>query len=965
MPMNYTHEDTQPIQSVRPQGRGCGCWLTGIFALLVGAALVGVGLFLPPIDLYNRLFGVQYAVLSAQSNAVRSPDQGLTLVVDPAKPGVDFGAALNSVSMNDFLNGNVQAGDWIPAVQAALPANLALQSNVFTIGVTGKQPDTVTLTMVVPPSVSNRDLVDVYGWDSKSNQWTFVPSHADNAGMLTITVKQIPEHLALFQAAPLGPTVLVAVDVTQTLTPDTAQLATIVAPAGLQPTQQGTLIGSLAPGFTLNSGYRVMPVIRNFLDPRAVDVNTVETILSNRTLRAEHVKQITRVASSGGYDGVFIDYRDLSAAQRDNFSAFIRELSASMKSANLLLGVVVPEAQNAQGVWNTGVYDWQVIGAGADYVQIDFGLDPKAFATGQDRPVDAMLRWAVGEVSRYKLLMGLSALSVREVKGAFSSVGYDEALANLGSVKLLTPSSAGGTFNPGSEIQAKLDGMQAVAGTDTQVQSPFVDYQAGDGSTVERMWLTTGGALRFRMDKTLPLGLAGVGFDDLLAKGVAADVMPTVLSYKTQLPGTPNNAQLALRWRIQGGNGVIGEVTTGLNDPLVVTANPTEGQYAIDAAVVGATDESSRGNVQIAVFAPTNTPTPLPTSTPTPLPTMTPTPVPVIPTNPAATKVPNFASGGNAVNPGAGSIAAGFEYGGHVTDTATSAVGAMQHAGMTWMKVQIRYSMGQGGGVASSAIQNAHARGFKILLGIPGVPAELAAGGAGYVKQYTDFLANVAGQGPDAIEVWNEQNLDREWPTGQINAATYTDMLRQAYQSIKSANPNVMVISGAPAPTGAEGAYPGQVVNDDNYLKGMVAAGALQYMDCLGAHYNEGIVPPTQTSGDPRDNYYTRYFWGMINTYWSITGGAKPICFTELGYLTPEGYPPLPGFFGWAQNVTVAQQAAWLAQAVSIASTSGKVRLIIVWNVDFSEYGADPQGGYAIIRPGGGCPACDALAAAH
>ncbi len=38
------------------------------------------------------------------------------------------------------------------------------------------------------------------------------------------------------------------------------------------------------------------------------------------------------------------------------------------------------------------------------------------------------------------------------------------------------------------------------------------------------------------------------------------------------------------------------------------------------------------------------------------------------------------------------------------------------------------------------------------------------------------------------------------------------------------------------------------------------------------------------------------------------------------------------------------------------------VRLMIVFNVDFSTYGADPQAGYAIIRPDGTCPACTALA---
>jgi hypothetical protein len=84
-----------------------------------------------------------------------------------------------------------------------------------------------------------------------------------------------------------------------------------------------------------------------------------------------------------------------------------------------------------------------------------------------------------------------------------------------------------------------------------------------------------------------------------------------------------------------------------------------------------------------------------------------------------------------------------------------------------------------------------------------------------------------------------------------------------------------------------------------------------------------------------------------------------------LGYLTPEGFPPLDPFFGWAQGVTLAQQAAWLAEAAALSSQSGKVGLMIIWNVDFKAYGADPQAGYAMIRPDGSCPACNALAAAR
>jgi hypothetical protein len=297
-----------------------------------------------------------------------------------------------------------------------------------------------------------------------------------------------------------------------------------------------------------------------------------------------------------------------------------------------------------------------------------------------------------------------------------------------------------------------------------------------------------------------------------------------------------------------------------------------------------------------------------------------------------------------------------FEFGGHVDGFGANAVNQMRHAGMTWVKRQIHAFQDYAG-----AINEAHANGFRILLGVVGEPG--AVSDDHYLDQYAQSLASAAALGADAIEVWNEPNIDREWATGQINPQRYTEMLRRAYNAIKAANPNTLVISAAPAPTGAEGAFGlDRVWNDNRFVQGMAAAGAANYLDCIGIHYNEGIIAPNQTSGDPRDGYYTRYFWGMVNTYYNAFNGARKLCFTEFGYLTPEGFPPLPGGFAWAQNVTLAQQASWLDQAVALAANSGKVRLMIVWNIDFGRYDSDPMAGYAIIRPGGGCPACDALA---
>lgn len=303
----------------------------------------------------------------------------------------------------------------------------------------------------------------------------------------------------------------------------------------------------------------------------------------------------------------------------------------------------------------------------------------------------------------------------------------------------------------------------------------------------------------------------------------------------------------------------------------------------------------------------------------------------------------------------------GFSYGGHVEAFSDYAAGKMRQAGMTWVKRQWRYFAGQNPNDVAGLINDAHAKGFRILLGIVGVSWEVNNGG--YFDQYASFVGGVAALGADAIEVWNEMNIDREWPSGSIDPGRYVQLLSGAYSAIKGANPNTLVITGAPAPTGFFGGCGGGGCDDNAFIAGMAAAGAANYADCIGLHYNEGIVSPDQNSGDPRGNsgHYTRYFSGMLNTYANAFGGARPLCFTELGYLTPEGYAPLPGGFAWAQGVSLGQQASWLDRAVALAAGSGRVRLLIIWNVDFTQYGDDPMAGYAIIRPNGSCPACDAL----
>lgn len=333
-------------------------------------------------------------------------------------------------------------------------------------------------------------------------------------------------------------------------------------------------------------------------------------------------------------------------------------------------------------------------------------------------------------------------------------------------------------------------------------------------------------------------------------------------------------------------------------------------------------------------------------------PAPTATPRPSGSTSPSATATSVPASG----------TTGGFELGGQVAGF--SRPDLMQYAGMNWVKRQVRWAPGARAQDQAGLISDAHGKGFKILLSVVGASADATPGN---FPAFAQYAADMAALGADGIEVWNEMNIDREWPAGQISPASYTSLLAQAYNAIKARNSGTLVISGAPAPTGFFGGCSAFGCDDAFYVSGMVSAGALNYMDCLGIHYNEGLLSPYVTSGDPRGNpnHYTRYYQTMVDTYYNAAGGKKKLCFTELGYLSGQEWGYLPAGFLWKPpyNLTVAEHAQYLGEAYTLSKSQGKTRLMIVFNVDFTAFGDDPQAGYAMIRRDGTCPACDALAA--
>lgn len=309
---------------------------------------------------------------------------------------------------------------------------------------------------------------------------------------------------------------------------------------------------------------------------------------------------------------------------------------------------------------------------------------------------------------------------------------------------------------------------------------------------------------------------------------------------------------------------------------------------------------------------------------------------------------------------------------GGITDSFNN-VAKMKEIGMTWVKLENEWTPGSSADSLKGQIDRVHSEDMKVLVSVSGAPGLFDA------EDYTDYLGAIAGLSPDAIEVWEGQNTDLAWSAGQINPAAYvSDVLQPAYEKIKEADSNVLVISGAPLPTSTfRGRCNVAGCDDVPYIEGMFEADAAQYADCIGVRFMEGLLSPWERQGDDRDNadHYTRYYPAMVESYRDVSNNRTPLCFTGLGYLTDEGLNPEiddDSLYAWAENTSLLNQADWLGQAVQLSRMDPRVEMMILDNIDQAawnitsgnELADNLDAGYAMVRRDGSCPACENIKAA-
>lgn len=180
-----------------------------------------------------------------------------------------------------------------------------------------------------------------------------------------------------------------------------------------------------------------------------------------------------------------------------------------------------------------------------------------------------------------------------------------------------------------------------------------------------------------------------------------------------------------------------------------------------------------------------------------------------------------------------------------------------------------------------------------------------------FVARYGDRLGGVI--------IWNEPNLSYEWGDRGPDPEAYTELLRLSYQAAHAANPDVLVLGGALAPT-TEPEGSGSGMDEMRFLERMYRAGAGPYFDALAAH-TYGFTAPPSAAPDPAVINFRRV--ELLRAVMERYGdGNKPV------YITESGWSDDPR---WTRAVRPGQRIAYTLEALDMATAWPWVERLCLW----------------------------------
>lgn len=402
-----------------------------------------------------------------------------------------------------------------------------------------------------------------------------------------------------------------------------------------------------------------------------------------------------------------------------------------------------------------------------------------------------------------------------------------------------------------------------------------------------------------------------------------------------------------------------GPITGGTGIPTLVfpTALSTQGTSSTPAVLI----------TTAATATPTITNTPEPTVAPA---TLTPLPIPT------GTPAPSLRSDlmGIQIHP-------------FITDVEWDAMlGRARELGVQWVKLQVAWreyepakgNYNTGFNDLVLKIQRTSVQGFKTMISIAKAPGWARPAGADYnedgppanPQDLADFTAalirTVKPEFINAVEVWNEPNLRREWRDAPLTGTAYFPYFVATYDAIQAIqrdftpvpgklDQRITVVTAGPAPTST--ASDGGSLDDITWLEQLYQAGLARYTTdvAIGVHpYGWGNAPEavccTAASGVTgwyEDPHF--YFAETLNRYLQIrdaNGHSAKLWVTEFGWATFDGLrkkdgspAPADPRVGWQAILNQSQQADYVARAFQMMQKPPYIDQLgpaMLWNLNFA-----------------------------
>ena len=239
--------------------------------------------------------------------------------------------------------------------------------------------------------------------------------------------------------------------------------------------------------FLRGRGILVIPSVTNIVDG-VWNGGLVSRIIADPALASANINNLVQLAVNRGYDGIDLDYENLSSSDRGRFSTFVRQLADALHAQGKLLTVNVYAKTSEPGTWDGPMsQDWTVIGAKADQVRImTYEYHWSTSGPGPISPID----W-VGQVMSF----ARTVIPAAKIMQGVPLYGYD----------WVGQSGAPLVWEEAVSLAAR---HSVTLNWDANSASPWFQYQFN--KTQHTVWFENAASVNAKLDLTTSYGVGGV-----------------------------------------------------------------------------------------------------------------------------------------------------------------------------------------------------------------------------------------------------------------------------------------------------------------------------------------------------------------------------------------------------------------------------------------------------------------------